>query len=29
MIEEKFYYESTDDVKICGLLSIMNDTKKY
>lgn len=28
MIEEKFYYESTDNVKLCGLLSIMNDTKK-
>lgn len=28
MNEEKIFYESTDNIKLCGLLSIMNDSKK-
>ena len=27
-MEEKIYYESTDNIKLCGLLSIMNDDNK-
>lgn len=28
MNEEKIFYDSTDNIKLCGLLSIMNDTDK-
>lgn len=27
-MEEKVYYESTDNLKLCGLLSKVNDSKK-
>lgn len=27
-MEEKIFYESTDNIKLCGLLSVVNDNKK-
>ena len=27
-MEEKIFYESTDNIKLCGLISVVNDDKK-